>query len=72
MSWEKSTSCNDSGCVEVYRKSSASADTGNCVEVAKGTEILVRDSKDKAGPVLHFTTAEWAAFLAGVKAGEFD
>jgi hypothetical protein len=46
---------------------------GNCVEVARdGDQVLVRDSKDPAGPVLAFTAGEWAAFAAGVKACEFD
>lgn len=55
-----------------WRKSSA---TGNeCVEVAfvEGDEILVRNSKDRDGPRLRFTRAEWAAFVTGVRAGEFD
>lgn len=44
-----------------------------CVEVAlAGSEVWLRDSKDAAGPVLRFTAAEWAAFLAGARAGEFD
>lgn len=44
-----------------------------CVEVANtGEGIAVRDSKDKTGPVLTFTTGEWDAFLAGAKDGEFD
>lgn len=44
-----------------------------CVEVAlSGEEVWLRDSKDAAGPVLRFTRAEWAAFLAGARAGEFD
>ena len=62
-----------------YRKSSYSNGNGgnNCVEVAtdeKGNRT-VRDSK-QAGydlyPVLRFTPDEWAAFIAGVKDGEFD
>ena len=32
----------------------------------------VRDSKDPAGGFLLFTAAEWVAFTAGVRAGEFD
>lgn len=32
----------------------------------------VRDSKDPSGPVLRFTPAEWAAFTAGVRDGEFN
>lgn len=54
-----------------WRKSTRSGD-GNCVEVADVTEgTAVRDSKDPTGPVLVFTGAEWAAFVAGVKDGEF-
>ena len=50
------------------------SDSGNgCVEVAIGEElILVRDTKDREGPVLRFTRREWAAFLNGAKHGEFD
>lgn len=44
----------------------------NCVEVAVvGEVVAVRDSKDRTGPALIFTAAEWAAFLSGVWAGEF-
>lgn len=57
-----------------WRKSSYSNNQGGeCVEVAiTGGRILVRDSKDPDGAKLAFTTSEWAAFLAGVHAGEFD
>jgi hypothetical protein len=34
--------------------------------------VAVRDAKDKASPVLLFTTREWDAFISGVRAGEFD
>jgi hypothetical protein len=34
--------------------------------------IVMRDSKKPDGPVLYFTEAEWDAFVAGVKDGEFD
>jgi Domain of unknown function (DUF397) len=55
-----------------WRKSSAST-TSNCVEVAIiRSGALVRDTKDRAGAVLSFTKDEWAAFLSGVRAGEFD
>ena len=55
-----------------WRKSAASVQ-GNCVEVARDSDqVLVRDSKDPCGPVLAFNQSEWAAFTAGVKAGEFD
>ena len=51
--------------------SSFSGDNG-CVQVKLREGALVRDSKDPAGPVLSFTAPEWAAFLAGVRSGEFD
>ena len=56
-----------------WRKSSLST-TNGCVEVALvGDRIAVRDSKQEGrGPVLEFTATEWAAFLAGVRGGEFD
>ena len=55
-----------------WRKSSASGNSG-CVEVAR-TEghVWVRDTKDRPGPVLRFTAQEWAAFVHGVRQGEFD
>ncbi|ETA02150.1 DUF397 domain-containing protein [Frankia sp. CcI156] len=58
-----------------WRKSSYSGGTGgNCVEVATLPDggRAVRDSKQQGGPVLRFTPAEWAAFVAGINDGEFD
>nr|WP_246059634.1 DUF397 domain-containing protein [Herbidospora galbida] len=57
----------------VWKKSSWST-SGNCVEVAQVgiNRIGVRDSKDQSGPALVFTESEWAAFIGGVKEGEFD
>jgi len=34
--------------------------------------VAVRDSKDRQGPALQYTSSGWEAFLAGVKSGEFD
>jgi hypothetical protein len=34
--------------------------------------VAVRDTKDRAGPVLIFTNDEWSAFIDGVRRGEFD
>ena len=54
-----------------WRKSSFSGESG-CLELAEtAAGVWVRDSKDREGPVLAFTRAEWTAFLAGVRNGEF-
>lgn len=47
---------------------------GSCVEVAplENGDIAVRDSKDTRRPELVYTPEEWAAFVQGVRAGEFD
>lgn len=56
----------------LWRKSSASA-SGDCLEWAFVTSgVLLRDSNDPAGPELHITASEWAAFLTGVRNGEAD
>jgi hypothetical protein len=56
----------------MWRKSAASG-ANSCVEVAFiDGRVAVRDSKDRRGPVLHFTPTEWRAFLRGVLDGEFE
>ncbi|MDW5323748.1 DUF397 domain-containing protein [Plantactinospora sp. KLBMP9567] len=52
-----------------WRKSSrSSANAGNCVEVADNLpgRVLVRDSKDREGPVLAFEYNAWRSFVAEV------
>lgn len=58
----------------VWRKSTASNPSGNCVEVAAldSGDVAMRNSRHPAGPALVYTRAEVAAFLAGVRNGEFD
>ncbi|WP_155386441.1 DUF397 domain-containing protein [Catellatospora paridis] len=56
VSWRRSTRC----------------ESGACVEVAQlGPDVGLRDSKDPQGPVLRFSRQEFAAFIAGLRAGDF-
>ena len=57
LAWSRSTKCANSSCVEAARH---------------GGTVLIRDSKDPNSPTLSYTPEEWRAFIAGVKAGEFD
>jgi hypothetical protein len=55
-----------------FRKSSFSGANHNCVGVGRRDEaILVTNTKGGQSAV-SFTNDEWKAFVAGVKAGEFD
>ncbi|WP_412541847.1 DUF397 domain-containing protein [Longispora sp. K20-0274] len=48
--------------------------SGSCVEVAPlgDGRVAVRHSHHPDGAGIIYTAAEWAAFTAGVKSGEFD
>ncbi len=51
-----------------WRKSSYSGDNGGeCVEVAAAEAVLVRDTADRGGLVLAFTTDVWRAFTATIR-----
>lgn len=54
--------------------SSSFCSLGSCVEVGRLIDgsVAVRDSKAPGEPVLVFTGGEWADFLAGARAGDFD
>ena len=68
-------SCDEPGGPGTWRKSGRSNPSGDCVELAElssGAVIAVRNSRDRDGPALWFTRAEIAAFILGVRDGEFD
>jgi hypothetical protein len=59
----------------MWRKSSRSGYSGNCVEIANfgDGQIGIRDSKANGrGPVIFVAPAGWSAFVAGIKDGQFD
>ncbi|MEV0188356.1 DUF397 domain-containing protein [Kitasatospora purpeofusca] len=58
----------------VWVKSRASAQVGQCVELADAGSgrVAFRNSTDPQGPALLFTPGEFAAFLHGAKDGDFD
>ncbi|MDT0267959.1 DUF397 domain-containing protein [Streptomyces sp. DSM 44915] len=57
----------------VWARSSYSGNNGNCVEVAKLSDVnrAVRDSKDQRGPMLSFSANGWSSFVAAVQRDEF-
>jgi hypothetical protein len=57
-----------------WRKSQHSNPSGNCVEIAglpDGT-VAIRNSRYPTGPALLCAPADFSAFLAGARDGEFD
>jgi Domain of unknown function (DUF397) len=58
VAWTTSRACNNSACVQVA--------------YLPGGMVALRDSKDIAKSPHVFDREEWTAFVAGVKAGEFD
>ena len=76
VTWRKSSYSggNGGGCIEVgtWRKSSHSGGNGgDCVEVGAPTgvdRVLVRDTKNRQGPVLAFSPQVWRRFAERVKA----
>lgn len=55
--WRKPAKCASSGCVEARMD---------------GERITVRNSRDPGGDNVSYDRDEWEAFVAAVKAGEFD
>ena len=55
----------------VWRKSSASGGSGECVEVAQWkSSVFIRDSRDRSGAVLVVNSAQWLGLLRRARNGE--
>ena len=53
------------------RTSSASGGGGECVEVAQWeSSVLIRDSRDRPGPVLMVSATQWLGFLERTRNGD--
>jgi hypothetical protein len=52
--------------VSTWRKSSHSGEE-NCVEVAVGSLVKVRDTKDRSGGMIVLSATSWSVFLMEVK-----
>ncbi|WP_158886691.1 DUF397 domain-containing protein [Amycolatopsis anabasis] len=50
-----------------WRKSSYSGSTSDCVEVAVGRTVGVRDTKDRDGGTLILSREVWSAVLSALK-----
>jgi len=59
---------------EEFKKSThTGGDRWACVQVAMRPDVVaVRHTRDPAKTTLEYTPAEWAAFIKGVKEGQFD
>ena len=56
-----------------WRKSSASADQGGCVEIrVHESFVLVRDSKNANGVVLEISSGPWRELMRRIRNGELD
>jgi hypothetical protein len=51
-----------------WRKSSRSGQDGDCVEAGSAAGmVFVRDTADRAGPVLVFTAGQWRVLTGALK-----
>lgn len=69
--WARSSRCEAAACIEIrwITHATTPCEAGDC----QRGEIHVRDSKlGDNSPILTFTAAEWKAFTAGIKNGDFD
>lgn len=52
-----------------WHKSSYSGSAGNCVEVAGGESVLVRDTENRELGHIEYSPTAWTSFLRRLKAG---
>lgn len=53
-----------------WHKSSYSGSSGaECVEVAEGETVLVRDTQNRSHGHIEFNASEWTSFLTDLKKG---
>ncbi len=57
LSWHVARKCNGGECVRV---------------AAHGDEVVIGSSKHLDGPVIVYSREEWAAFVEGIRQGDFD
>lgn len=57
LSWRVARSCNGGACVKV---------------AARGDEIIIGSSQHSDGPVVSYSREEFAAFVEGIRQGDFD
>ena len=56
-----------------WRKSGASVEQGECVEISAGESfVLVRDSKNTNGVVLEIPSGPWRELMRRIRNGQLD
>jgi hypothetical protein len=56
-----------------WRKARRSAANGACVELAAANgKVIVRDTKDRNGPFMGYSSGAWRSFVADARMGRFD
>lgn len=76
MATEQQLSASELAGINWRTSTRSSSNGGQCVEagpLADGSgRVAVRHSRHPEGSLIVYTRAEWVAFLAGAKDGEFD
>ncbi|MCD0447072.1 DUF397 domain-containing protein [Glycomyces sp. A-F 0318] len=76
MATEQELSAQEFAGINWKISSRSDSNGGNCVEAGALTDgsgrVAVRHSHHPEGSVIVYTRAEWVAFLAGARDGEFD